>query len=762
MKIVYRIAGFEGEATENRVDRLNDEDQESQDPEKKYEIANILLENCDCLAILLRRMKDFRNNESLLTIGKLLSTISQVNAVREKIIELNGVGILLNTLLNRLGQVPSAENDQITEFLIATLGNIVVSTEKQGNSSRMQLENEGEEEECMSFLRLCFEKLEELKNLVPKPEKTISILTRILPFLAKDYLQTNVLLIEKHMKNVDFNSAEPSSELERLLEIIEVVPKKFTVFRDLCNKYGVLKMIAAYFSLIIPNELEIRQENLQNQQKSLSIALKIIKGVIFNNKANQLFLHTANLLAKIYNLSNTSIKVKEIGKTAETIIEYLLQSDPSEIHETVLQYLKKVSQEEKLQKKRLAELKRQEILQSMRTGNRFLNEDKGKQMEIEEEKSICCIICHEGYNINPKNLLGVYLFSKPHKIPDENVFLNELLCKEVNGIASVTHFNCIHLKCHSAAAKAELSLKKPKKEWEGAIIRNSHTKCNNWFPLKGEGILLNDYEAGINKYFVSIDAIVKNDLQSRSWIVLNDLKNLMMKFGKQESLSKESKGGSYEHNAKIIPFYLQMFIYLVNREDTKKFTQFYECFQNILAGKTKELAGDLLYLCLTCSLFVINSEEFFQNKLRFFELFVRLAVEKRDEKLAKSLKKIEDFTCFENGECHEIFKENGDLIMKIRPFLILFSLIKEIFKKVHAKIDKTQKEAMWKLLEEELTKNYQNLIKSFEEISNIYRNEITKLKSLEEFCIFTNIVERENSYQTLKSILDRCMEDKKY
>lgn len=77
--------------------------------------------------------------------------------------------------------------------------------------------------------------------------------------------------------------------------------------------------------------------------------------------------------------------------------------------------------------------------------------------------------------------------------------MRDFLIKEVNGISSVSHFNCIHLKCHQAAARAELSLKKPKKEWEGAIIRNSHTKCNNWLPIKGK--IGGEMEAGVNKYF---------------------------------------------------------------------------------------------------------------------------------------------------------------------------------------------------------------------------------------------------------------------
>ena len=40
----------------------------------------------------------------------------------------------------------------------------------------------------------------------------------------------------------------------------------------------------------------------------------------------------------------------------------------------------------------------------------------------------------------------------------------------------MTHFNCIHLKCHESAAKADKKMKKPKSEWDGAEIRNAYTK----------------------------------------------------------------------------------------------------------------------------------------------------------------------------------------------------------------------------------------------------------------------------------------------
>ena len=55
-------------------------------------------------------------------------------------------------------------------------------------------------------------------------------------------------------------------------------------------------------------------------------------------------------------------------------------------------------------------------------------------------------------------------------------------------MSMVTHFNPIHLSCHRNAIRAENSMRKPKSEWEGASIRNSHTRCNNWFPIKSKGV----------------------------------------------------------------------------------------------------------------------------------------------------------------------------------------------------------------------------------------------------------------------------------
>ena len=125
---------------------------------------------------------------------------------------------------------------------------------------------------------------------------------------------------------------------------------------------------------------------------------------------------------------------------------------------------------------------------------------------IKEEKSITCKICHDGYESAPKLLLGFYIFTSKQNV-NMNHFSglqNENFGDLTRLIGSVTHFNHIHLKCHTSAAKAERRLKKPKSEWEGATIRNSFTMCNNWFPISGPLTTPQKYQKGLDKYFQSL------------------------------------------------------------------------------------------------------------------------------------------------------------------------------------------------------------------------------------------------------------------
>ena len=85
----------------------------------------------------------------------------------------------------------------------------------------------------------------------------------------------------------------------------------------------------------------------------------------------------------------------------------------------------------------------------------------------------------------------MYVFSKKLKISEMsqsgNGFTNTI------GYTTVTHSNFIHFSCHQNAYRVDSQLRQPKKEWEGAAIRNDHTKCNNLLPIRGGTLPLDSY-----------------------------------------------------------------------------------------------------------------------------------------------------------------------------------------------------------------------------------------------------------------------------
>ena len=51
------------------------------------------------------------------------------------------------------------------------------------------------------------------------------------------------------------------------------------------------------------------------------------------------------------------------------------------------------------------------------------------------------------------------------------------------GCSTVSHFNAIHISCHLEAKRADINRRPPKREWEGATLRNAETLCNSVLPV---------------------------------------------------------------------------------------------------------------------------------------------------------------------------------------------------------------------------------------------------------------------------------------
>lgn len=104
-------------------------------------------------------------------------------------------------------------------------------------------------------------------------------------------------------------------------------------------------------------------------------------------------------------------------------------------------------------------------------------------VEDDEASGGACMVCREGYSLQPTTLLGCYCYCRvaaaaewpgccpPWSTPYDLIF------------TSVSHFNVIHINCHAAAKAADASLRQPKREWQGATLRNGNVLCNALLPL---------------------------------------------------------------------------------------------------------------------------------------------------------------------------------------------------------------------------------------------------------------------------------------
>jgi hypothetical protein len=103
-------------------------------------------------------------------------------------------------------------------------------------------------------------------------------------------------------------------------------------------------------------------------------------------------------------------------------------------------------------------------------------------------------------------------------------------------------------------------------EWDGAQIRNSHTKCNALFPIKGGSISDDSYKQFINEYYSNLTYSIYQVSHNKVRVMFYDLKNLVKRLAFEESFSKDSKGGGAEHNIYLIPVMIHMTLSIMKEE----------------------------------------------------------------------------------------------------------------------------------------------------------------------------------------------------
>jgi E3 ubiquitin-protein ligase UBR4 len=301
---------------------------------------------------------------------------------------------------------------------------------------------------------------------------------------------------------------------------------------------------------------------------SVPIALGVLTGLANGHAAIQGLMDREGILPLLHALEGVSSEQKEIRAKAEGLLDIVSDEASGGVLGGSVKGLRQATKDElrvRAMKRREAMLKGLGMASAVTSdgAERIVVSAKPKiegldDMEEEGEDSLSCMVCREGYKLKTTECLGTYTFSK-------RVNGGAMLGSRSEYIyTTVSHFNVIHFTCHQEAKRADAKLKAPKKEWEGAALRNSETLTNSIFPLRGPAVSSQNYSRYCDQYWENLSTLGRSD-GSRFKLLAHDLASLLGRFASGGSFSVDSHGGGKESNSQLLPFMVQMGAYLLEQ-----------------------------------------------------------------------------------------------------------------------------------------------------------------------------------------------------
>jgi hypothetical protein len=642
MRIVYRMTGLSGDATEDIIDNLDAKGQDSaKNDEEIYRMADELAEN-GALAVMLERLssitqQNFTFGKPLLSvILKLLDYALKLSINRTQIIipEMKAITTMLQTL-NMMLKIEQAEPNKIGVNLAEQLLNIMelILSEASKQPSDVYAE----------FSSLCgdTEQLEFLLNnikctFVRSHPNLLQALMKLIPFLSfgdEKKMKSLIAYFSTYISNFDefdkLNLTNNSNNEDMLhLECFCVIVNGIEIgemgkkLRDLMRDGGVVDRSIEYLlrnspkvTTYLNSDYEIWKDFIN--RNSLPYVLRILTGLCRSNESIQDLIGESciPILHKLEQFSSGNL----VGVLAEDLLVALKQNQSSS--SKVAAAIEEVRNQTKLEKKKLAMAMRQKQLTQlgMKTNEKgqLIASDpssiKTMTEEVEEEKGHICCICREGYKYHPQKVLAIYIFSKKCELDP----LYEAKARKTVGYTTVTHFNLVHIDCHTNAIR---SARTCRDEWENAALQNANTKCNGILPIWGPDVtetLFSNALARHNNYLLEATAI-----RDSSYVLsVHDLKLLLLRFAENLSFSEDSGGGGRESNINLIPYMIHAILYSVNTakyvpREEKNMTNFLEASEKLVSNSFE---CDNVFYYLAMSLVIMKPSNWISNKLKFLQ-----------------------------------------------------------------------------------------------------------------------------------------------
>ncbi|KAK9067154.1 hypothetical protein SSX86_014479 [Deinandra increscens subsp. villosa] len=611
MTVTYRLQGLDGEATEPMIKELDEDREESQDPEVEFAIAGAVRE-CGGLEILLeivqRSRDDLKSNqEQLVAVLNLLMHCCKIRENRRALLRLGALSLLLE-IARRAFSVDAIEPAEGILLIVESLtmeANESDNINIAQNALTVSNEEAGAGEQAKKIVLMFLERLSHPTGLKKssKQQRNTEMVARILPYLTYGEpaaMEALVQHFDPYLKNwVEFdqlqkqyleNPKDESFSLQALKQrfavenFVRVSESMKTSscgerLKDIILETGITGVAVRHLkeSFVFTGEAGFKSSpewSLGLKLSSVPLILSMLRGLSMGHLATQKCVDEGGILPLLHALEGVTGE-NDIGARAENLLDTLSDKE-GQGDGFLAEKVRALRHATRDEMRRRALVKRKELLQGLGM-RQELASDGGKRIVVaqpileglddmeEEEDGLACMVCREGYSLRPTDLLGVYTFSK-------RVNLGVGTSGSARGdcvYTTVSHFNIIHFQCHQEAKRADAALRNPKKEWDGAALRNNETLCNNLYPIRGPVVPLPQYTRYVDQYWDYLNGLGRAD-GSRLRLLTYDIVLMLARFATGASFSTDSRGGGKESNAKFLPFMIQMARYFVDHDSSQR------------------------------------------------------------------------------------------------------------------------------------------------------------------------------------------------
>ncbi|XP_047958465.1 LOW QUALITY PROTEIN: auxin transport protein BIG [Salvia hispanica] len=773
MTVTYRLQGLDGEATEPMIKEVDEDREESQDPEVEFAITSAVRE-CGGLEILLSMVQRLRddlksNQEQLIAVLNLLMLCCKTRDNRRKLLSLGALGLLLETA-RRAFWIDAMEP---AEGILLIVESLTLEANESDNISvtpgvfTVSSEDAGNSEQAKKIVLMFLERLSHPSGLKKssKQQRNTEMVARILPYLTYGEPAAMEVLIqhfEPHLQNwsefdqlqkqfednpkdekIAQQAAKQKFALENFIRVSESLKTSSCGERlkDIILERGITRVAVTHLKVCFACVAQAGFKSTGDWAAKLTLPsvpfiLSMLRGLSMGHMGTQRCIDEEGVLPLLHALESVSGE-NEIGAKAENLLDTLTDKEGTEngfLAEKVRQ-LRHATRDEM---RRLALKKREQLLQGL--GMRQVTSDGGERIVVaqpvlegfedveDEEDGLACMVCREGYRLRPTDLLGVYTYSKRVNLGGGTSGSGRGDCV----YTTVSHFNIIHFQCHQEAKRADAGLRTPKKEWDGAALRNNETLCNNLFPLRGPSVPTGQYLRYVDQYWDYLTALGRAD-GSRLRLLTYDIVLMLARFATGASFSTDCRGGGKDSNSKFLPFMIQMAWHLLDHDSSQR-NNLAKSISTYLSstispGTQQPSSGteETVQFMMVSSLLSESYESWLQHRRAFLQRGIYHAYMQRQ------------------GRSAQRRAESGDgsgpdeLFSNIQPMLVYTGLIEQLQRYLKVRKSSTvqtrgaggEDQSTWEVVMKERLSNVKDMVAFSKELLS-WLEEITSASDLQE------------------------------